>query len=166
MDQDKVKFPASALPAPHLPITCDRTETGQQYYSCVYCTVSFKKYQDYLLHLDSKAAEIPPLDPSKNSKVQCPDCLSEFSSYKGMRQHHGKIHQIERKAKCKLCSKKFKDNYAVKFHKRQVHEKSTQKICFLCEKSFYNKYSYRMHFGKCSNRFFDNSIAETNRDNE
>ncbi|OMJ75436.1 hypothetical protein SteCoe_25403 [Stentor coeruleus] len=166
MDKDKEKFPASALPAPHLPKTCERTKTDQKYYSCVYCTLSFKKHQDFLLHSDTKASEIPALESPKTSKVQCPDCISEFSTYKGMRQHHGKIHQIERKVKCKLCSKKFKDNYAVKFHKRQVHEKSTQKTCFFCIKTFYNKYSYKMHFDKCPNRVFDDSIAGNNRDKD
>ena len=79
----------------------------------------------------------------------CPVCHVQFKSFKGMRQHVGKVHERRyRDKKCKDCGAKFKSKYALRFHVRQVHEGTDRTPCPLCEKVLYNKYRLKHHLAK------------------
>ncbi|CAG9313562.1 unnamed protein product [Blepharisma stoltei] len=86
----------------------------------------------------------------KESKANfCSACNKWFSTYKGFKQHQGKIHRVGRRAsKCEACLKRFKNKYALKMHLMQVHEKSTQVACEKCGKFLYNKYHLKAHLEK------------------
>ena len=54
----------------------------------------------------------------------CSRCGKILKSYKGLKQHIGKIHLSKYKyKKCLECGAKFKNKYALAQHKRQVHLK-------------------------------------------
>ena len=165
MDDVERIMPASdrTLPSPQF---LDRKETdlGEKGFKCISCSLIFANKEELCLH--SMKENLPKEDEKSKGSISCPNCESVFSSYKGMRQHYGKIHKLNQKAKCKICNKRFKDNYAVKFHKKQVHDKSTQIKCVLCEKLSYNRYTHKAHFKKCSLRFFSNDVAEGFKDNQ
>lgn len=83
-------------------------------------------------------------------KYICEYCQSGFITYKGMKQHVGKIHLTKNKnVKCSHCPSKFKHKYALKFHIQQVHESSTRVRCPNCWKILYNKYSLKKHLESC-----------------
>ena len=145
----------SVLPSVHTPII-----SSGELNTCKFCSISFTNKEDFQLHIDHGSTKTFAEVPETSLKIICTQCNSEFLTYKGMRQHFGKIHKLERRSKCKICKRKFKNNYAVKFHIRQVHEKSTQIQCVLCSEYRYNKYSYLKHFKKCSMRFFTNLPVE------
>lgn len=158
---DLQSLDAVQLPPAHRLDVCEGSKDPDGF-KCKHCHLLFFSIADLSMHISLKPAKKLEFYSQNNPIVNCPDCSSEFSTFKGMRQHHGKIHTVDRKAKCKLCSKRFKDNYAVKFHKRQVHEKSTQVMCVLCEKVTYNKFSYLAHYKKCSGRFFAKKMIDEN----
>lgn len=122
--------------------------------ACLRCNLVFTTIEDLAIH-----EEPTPSLPSAQEN-QCELCNQVFSTYRGMRQHIGKVHSSNRKVKCKYCSKKFKDNYAVKYHRKQVHEKSTQVECFLCGKILYNQFNYKKHLTACQEKFFDGKAKE------
>lgn len=155
-----------------IPDTSDSTTSGS---ACPHCLINFTKESDLEMHLDwpsesilkleendlnlASSASLPE-EPQSNS-VNCKKCDRSFSSFKGMRQHHGKIHSEPKKIKCRFCPKKFKDMYAAKYHRKQVHDKSTQIQCHLCEKSLYNRSAFKKHLVKCSARFFSTTALKT-----
>lgn len=74
-----------------------------------------------------------------------------FTSYKGMRQHLGKVHETKNKpSKCPKCNSSFRHKYALRFHIKQVHEKSTRATCPNCSKVMYNKYLVIKHLQRCN----------------
>jgi len=84
-------------------------------------------------------------------KYQCQYCVSQFQTFKGLKQHLGKVHdKTRRNAKCPVCAKRFKHKYAVKFHVRQVHERATETECQRCGKHLYNKYVLQSHLKTCN----------------
>ena len=84
--------------------------------------------------------------PVRDSTWKCSHCQGQFVSFKGLKQHIGKIHNAKKKhSKCPQCDKRFKTKYAVKFHLRQVHQKLTRVRCDSCGIELYNKYSLRAH---------------------
>ncbi|OMJ88391.1 hypothetical protein SteCoe_9713 [Stentor coeruleus] len=136
------------LPPPHIPNTCENTQKIKKY-TCHDCQLAFCGENDFILH---KTLGLPPKIDSPENLATCSKCNLEFASFKGMRQHYGKVHLKTKSLKCKLCCKFFKDKYAVKFHVQQVHDRSTQINCAICTKLCYNKYSYKTHLQKCSQR--------------
>ena len=89
-------------------------------------------------------------ESSDAGKYICEICLTHFSTFKGMKQHMGKMHlNKDKQTKCRICSKRFKHKYALKFHIRQVHECSTKVTCPTCFKLVYNKYSLKKHQTSC-----------------
>ena len=144
----------SILPSVHTPII-----SSGELYACRFCLISFTSKEDFQLHIDHESIKTIQEASETSPIITCTQCNAEFLTFKGMRQHFGKIHKLERRSKCKICKRKFKNNYAVKFHIRQVHEKSTQIQCVLCTEYKYNKYCYLQHFKKCSMRFFTNLPA-------
>lgn len=143
--------------------------------SCFNCGILFRTKNDVELHIISESLALTtnhdfsnedpctsyqtstfrlPLFESlvieQKEEFVCEQCRLEFKSYKGMKQHIGKMHLTKYKhAKCHLCSKCFRHKYAVKFHIKQVHEKSTRASCKKCGKEFYNKYLLNNHFKTC-----------------
>jgi uncharacterized Zn-finger protein len=118
---------------------------GQQY-KCKKCDLTF--FSEF--HL--RKHELMQNESESNDLLKkrlCKICNQIFATYRGMRQHMGKIHSSTKKVKCKFCHKRFKDNYAVKYHRKQVHDKVTQVSCHLCEKVLYNQYSLKKHLELC-----------------
>jgi zinc finger and BTB domain-containing protein 41 len=132
---------------------------GTNFFKCRFCDIVFTSALDLDKH-SSFDSDLVSESGSEESNLRCKICNQEFLTYRGMRQHYGKIHHNLKKIKCKFCSKRFKDNYAVKYHRKQVHEKSTQVQCFLCAKSIYNKFSLKKHFIACSEKFFQVKTLE------
>lgn len=76
----------------------------------------------------------------------CDECQVQFKSFRGLRQHMGRVHSAEeKKVVCEECHKTFKHKYAVKFHVQQVHERSSRVNCEECGKEFSNKYILQTH---------------------
>ena len=116
--------------------------------TCRQCHLAFKSESDLQKHLTpQQSSEIQDLSVEKSTV--CKICKKNCATYRGMRQHMGKVHSITKRIKCKNCNKKFKDNYAVKYHRRQVHEKLTQIKCSRCDKILYNQYCFRKHEAVC-----------------
>lgn len=116
-------------------------------FKCNKCDLAFFSE----LHLKKHDLMRDEQDPNDSKdKRLCKICHQTFATYRGMRQHMGKIHSATKKVKCKFCSKKFKDNYAVKYHRKQVHDKVTQVQCHFCGKVLYNQYSYKKHLDLCT----------------
>ena len=91
----------------------------------------------------------PPPAPGK--PFMCEHCFAHFTTYKGMKQHIGKVHLTKSKhVKCPKCGNKFKHKYALKFHIKQVHESSTRVKCPECDKILYNKYTLKKHLQVCA----------------
>lgn len=92
---------------------------------------------------------------SDNKSLSCMLCCKMFKNHKGLRQHHGKIHQtFEKIHECTICTKKFNTKFAVKFHIEQVHQENKKVKCSSCELVLYNKYAFerhkkRAHFSEC-----------------
>ena len=116
-------------------------------FRCTKCNLSFFS-ELHLRRHELVGDEQDPNDPK--DKRLCKICKQTFATYRGMRQHMGKIHSATKKVKCKFCCKKFKDNYAVKYHRKQVHDKVTQVQCQYCEKVLYNQYSLKKHLELCT----------------
>lgn len=165
MDNIEITMPPSesTLPPPQF-LDLKVVDLSINTFKCISCSLNFADKEEFSLHLFNENK--PEAGENPKDVVRCTACESVFSSYKGMRQHFGKIHKLTQKAKCKVCNKRFKDNYAVKFHKKQVHDKSTQIKCVLCEKISYNRYTHKAHFKMCSLRFFSNDAAEGFKDNQ
>lgn len=117
-------------------------------YICEKCHLSFKSPSDFQKHIYLQKSSENPSNPAEKSTI-CKICKKNCATYRGMRQHMGKVHSVTKKIKCKHCNKKFKDNYAVKYHRRQVHEKLTQIQCEKCQKVLYNQYCFRKHEAAC-----------------
>ena len=81
-----------------------------------------------------------------SDELKCEHCDLVCKNSKGLKQHIGKMHEVQRKhSQCPQCNKRFKNKYAVRFHLRQVHEKTTRVECPQCGKSMYNKYWLQEH---------------------
>ncbi|CAG9328266.1 unnamed protein product [Blepharisma stoltei] len=143
--------------------------------SCLSCGMMFRSQSDVEIHLLSENSTFPKfgiangeetviqyeksalilplfssLDIEEKEEFVCQQCRLEFKSYKGMKQHIGKMHLTKYKhSKCPLCTKNFRHKYAVKFHIKQVHEKSTRASCKNCGREFYNKYLLNNHTKTC-----------------
>lgn len=90
--------------------------------------------------------DIRPFSLAIPNSKQCPVCGQCFVSFKGMKQHYGKLHSpTEKMTRCLLCSKLYKNKYALNFHVKQVHEKQTRVKCEECGKVVYNKYILKKH---------------------
>ena len=112
---------------------------------CPFCSLMFGGQAELNEHLSFGIESW-----SENFSYSCGTCYTKFKSYKGYRQHLGKIHDISPKEfQCTVCPKRFKNKYAVKFHMQQVHFKSTRVKCPRCSKLMYNKYLLPDHLGKC-----------------
>ncbi|OMJ69830.1 hypothetical protein SteCoe_32351 [Stentor coeruleus] len=150
MDQNlEISSEASTkLPPPHMLHLCENTQKTKKS-TCSVCKLVFCNENDFHLHV---TLGLPPKIDSPETLATCKECKIEFASFKGMRQHYGKVHLKHKSIKCKICYKLFKNKYAVKFHINQVHEKSTQIVCAICTKLCYNKYSYKTHLLKCSKK--------------
>lgn len=92
---------------------------------------------------------VKSIKSEKESGFRCIICCKTFISYKGMKQHMGKKHNIKNKqSKCEVCEKLFVDKHALKLHVKQVHEQSTRAVCPNCNQIFYNKYTMARHMEK------------------
>ncbi|OMJ85457.1 hypothetical protein SteCoe_13217 [Stentor coeruleus] len=130
-------------------------------HNCSFCELKFIKIIDLQKHHNCCTESVESMAHVQENDFICNVCNLKFETYRGMRQHYGKIHCGIKKIKCKYCNKRFKDNYAVKYHRKQVHEKSTQVQCYLCSKSLYNKFSFKKHISKCSQKFFDSKVLDS-----
>lgn len=92
---------------------------------------------------ESKLEE--PMKDLADSNI-CTECNQSFLSFKGMKQHFGKVHlKSSKTTACNVCSKLFKNKYALHFHVKQVHEQRTRVFCTVCDKQLYNKYILKKH---------------------
>ena len=108
-------------------------------------TTDSEVFSDALNSAAEQLSEGTP-DPSSPNKFQCDRCLGFFVSYKGLKQHIGKKHNLKNKySKCPQCDKRFRTKYAVRFHLKQVHQKLTRVHCDTCGIELYNKYALRVH---------------------
>lgn len=90
--------------------------------------------------------EEPRIQEVATTSKNCPICCQTFVSFKGMKQHYGKVHPTSAKVSlCNICTKHFKNKYALRFHVKQVHEKQTRVSCGECGKLLYNKYILKKH---------------------
>ncbi|CAG9316891.1 unnamed protein product [Blepharisma stoltei] len=147
--------------------------------ACVYCGLCFNSSYEKGLHLNpptgtqayhiSSSQDLPRDNsftktlsdsieaiPSENNsnlatgQYFCKVCNRAFETFKGYKQHQGKMHRTKRRNfKCLKCSRKFVSKYALKFHKIQVHEKAFKVECEHCSKVLYNKYHYQVHLKSC-----------------
>ena len=122
---------------------------------CDRCSYSSVSANDLVKHLktthysECMASHYFDFELNQSKAYQCEVCLSQFTTYKGMRQHVGKVHERTYKdKKCKDCGAKFKNKYALKYHFRQVHEQSNKIQCQLCSLVLYNKYKLKVHMAK------------------
>ena len=130
-----------------------------QCYLCNFSTLNSLEIHKHLLEehkFDSEALKILSVEllsskaDASGNKNTCPVCLKVFKSFRGMRQHVGKIHDTKnRKRKCGICGGKFKDKYALKYHTKQVHFNATKVSCERCHQILYNKYHLRKHLKVC-----------------
>mmetsp|Transcript_3105 Transcript_3105/g.2820 ORF Transcript_3105/g.2820 Transcript_3105/m.2820 type:complete len:131 (+) Transcript_3105:186-578(+) len=89
-------------------------------------------------------------DKVESKEFSCTICSKKFTTYKGLKQHVGKMHEgSPKEIKCDCCDRSFKHKYALKFHMDQVHQKVTRVSCEHCEKEFYNKYRLETHQRYC-----------------
>jgi uncharacterized Zn-finger protein len=139
------------LPKPQFLTTLDLS-VFQNKYACTACNINFIDKKELLMHQLSEATIKSVLTPISKMQFCCDICGLDFLSYKGMKQHVGKVHNRLNTAECPLCSKMFKNKHAVTFHIRQVHEHITQRTCEFCSKLCYNKYNYKDHVKKCKGR--------------
>ena len=137
--------PASKLlPSPVFPSTLFSEESK---YACPCCDLKFSNEIDLLSH---KNTEYINLKKSKN--IKCSYCTLTFSSFRGMKQHFGKIHEKKKNIPCNICGKLFKDKYAIKFHTQHVHETSQRVQCENCSFLCYTKYVYQAHKLRCGSQ--------------
>lgn len=146
----------SCLPKPQF-INLDLTCPEISIFQCTSCVLSFANNDELILHQGLGGSSDAM---SVQKSFSCSVCNGKFLTFRGMRQHKGKVHSSLRKIKCKVCGKRFKDSYAVKFHKNQVHDTCKQMQCVLCEKMCYNQYTHKAHFEKCSRRFFAKDFTQ------
>ena len=136
---------------------------------CVLCDCTLVSLEQAMQHLESDHLFDPatlgffllevgasPFAAANGAKVlppsvfSCDYCCASFISYKGMKQHVGKVHLGQKKlVKCTNCGCRFKHKYALKCHMKQVHEKSTRVECQVCHKVLYNKYYLKKHTECC-----------------
>ena len=131
-------------------------------FKCNKCNLAF--FSELHLKKHELVGDEQDLNDPKDQRL-CKICKQTFATYRGMRQHMGKIHSATKKVKCKFCSKKFKDNYAVKYHRKQVHDKVTQVQCNFCGKVLYNQYSYKKHLELCTTLNFRQETHEVPHEN-
>lgn len=134
----------TALPKPIMPVTFTKSSTSK--YFCPDCNLAFVLERDLQNHYS--ASNSTPRIPS-TAIFNCSHCSLQFSTFRGMKQHSGKIHEKKKTLPCDLCGKLFKDKYAIKFHKLHVHDKSQKVKCEKCSFICYTKYVYREHIKKC-----------------
>jgi len=165
---------SESLPSPKFLNVRLLKEPTRRSFACGKCKLVFIQQKDLKIHLkelpqedsslcDSSIKILDRLSSPSNSESAnekntfvCLKCNQEFATYRGMRQHQGKVHQTTYKySKCPKCSKKFRNKHAVNFHLRQVHEKTTRRYCEFCGKQAYNKYILNKHLEKCKFKFED-----------
>lgn len=137
------------------PQICDAVEESCEFYrTLVYFMHSFPFNGEQMTVMPDifKLEETPDnsdkglAEQAASGKKQCPICSQAFVSFKGMKQHLGKVHPTTVKAVlCNFCTKEFKNKYALQFHIKQVHEKQTRVLCTVCGKQLYNKYILKKH---------------------
>ena len=142
------------LSSVYAPVEVEECQSANSFV-CGFCNILFSSQSDLDLHQEKTSLQATGNSDSTTEELVCKLCSQEFLTFRGMRQHYGKVHSSVKRTKCKLCNKKFKDKYAVKYHRIQVHEKKTQIECYLCRKVLYNKFSFKKHIPKCSQKFFD-----------
>jgi DNA-directed RNA polymerase subunit RPC12/RpoP len=130
------------LPRPVFPAVSCKNDVDR--HSCESCEVSFVFKDDLINH----QSLIPSSDSQKNI-YKCTRCSLKFSTFRGMKQHLGKIHEKKKNIPCLVCGKLFKDKYAIKFHNQHVHEVSQKVRCEKCSFLCYTKYVYQSHILKC-----------------
>ena len=134
---------STMLPSPIFPSTVMSDESK---YSCSYCDLKFSNNIDLFGHLSFEYVNL-----NKRKNIKCAYCALSFSSFRGMKQHIGKIHEKKKNIPCSICGKLFKDKYAIKFHTEHVHETSQRVQCENCSFLCYTKYVYEAHKLRCPN---------------
>lgn len=136
------------LPKPVIPVLFENRLSEKQFV-CGHCHLSFNLQSDLIHHLTVGNPSAKYEKISEGVSYICLQCNITFNSFKGMKQHFGKIHLNTKTFPCQICGKLFKDKYAAKFHKDNIHDDSKRVICSICNKICFNKYSLRIHFEKC-----------------
>ena len=129
------------LPSPIFPSMTDDCESK---HACTLCNLKFLNENDLINHQSNET-----INSIKYKKSRCSYCSLTFSSYRGMKQHFGKIHEKKKNIPCTICGKLFKDKYAIKFHIEHVHETSKRVQCENCSFLCYTKYVYQAHKQNC-----------------
>ncbi|CAG9313559.1 unnamed protein product [Blepharisma stoltei] len=147
--------------------------------TCEHCGLNFRSSEEKILHSNlsieiqsqqiyqnqdsndndffttniSTSADMIPLENNLDISIPqyfCKPCNRTFDTYKGYKQHQGKIHRTKRRNfKCLKCDRKFVSKYALKFHSNQVHDNMRKVTCERCMKVIYNKYQYFIHLKSC-----------------
>ena len=133
---------SNLIPSPIFPSTTDNCES---IFTCNLCNLKFSNENDLLSHESNEK-----INSGNCKKFKCSYCTLTFSSYRGMKQHFGKIHEKKKNIPCTICGKLFKDKYAIKFHTQHVHETSKRVQCENCSFLCYTKYVYQAHKQNCA----------------
>lgn len=134
----------SLLPRPVMPITFSKSSSSK--FCCQHCDLAFILERDLQNHYSASNSG----SHNQSSIVfNCSECTLQFSTFRGMKQHMGKIHDKKKNLPCDICGKLFKDKYAIKFHQVHVHDKSQKVKCENCSLLCYTKYVYKEHLKKC-----------------
>jgi hypothetical protein len=139
---------SSLLPKPVMPQLFENSNSEKRFV-CGHCHAAFNLHEDMILHLTAGNPDAQYQKISECVTYTCLICNIAFNTFKGMKQHFGKIHIKTKTYPCGICNKLFRDKYAAKFHMQNVHDSSKRVTCNLCEKLCFNKYSFRIHFEKC-----------------
>ena len=140
------------LPKPVIPELFENSMSEKRFL-CGHCHLSFNLQSDLIQHLTAGNPSAKYEKISEGVSYICLQCNITFNSFKGMKQHFGKIHLNSKTFPCQVCGELFKDKYAAKFHIDNVHDDSKRVICSICKKKLFNKYSLRIHFEKCLRKY-------------
>ena len=136
------------LPKPVIPALFENA-ISEKRFVCGHCHLSFNLQSDLINHLTAGNPSTKYEKIREGVTYTCLQCNITLNSFKGLKQHFGKIHTILNTFPCEICGKLFKDKYSAKFHTENVHDASKRVTCSICKKKCFNKYSFRIHFEKC-----------------
>ncbi|CAG9334459.1 unnamed protein product [Blepharisma stoltei] len=110
-------------------------------YPCPHCILSFGSHRELGYHINEKSIDMTKkeekgienqldssldeseIESSGSMKYACEECQRSFISYRGLKQHNGKMHDLGKKPfACDYCGKKFKIKYALSTHMKTCNQ--------------------------------------------